>query len=192
MAKCFSCGKESRGGMPTAKINGEERSYCADCYWKVEKEYKGKKNCDECSYFSVESCKKDGRKLECVTVGFTDYYPAAEKCGSFSTDKEVAMTEVRKLEKQGKFKEAAEVYDRWGMTSEARESRQKAPDDNGDVDQMVKDLAKSGQTLTFYCPHCGVPIKVGMKNQTVPQVCTRCRGDLGVLNMGKFIEQHSA
>ena len=122
MAKCYGCGKESRGGMPTARIDGEERSYCADCYWKVEKEYKGKRNCDECSYFAEETCKKRGRKLEVVRVGFADYYPEAERCGDFSNDKEVAVKEIRKLEAQGKFDEAAEAYDRWGMAAEAEAS----------------------------------------------------------------------
>jgi hypothetical protein len=191
MAKCFSCGKESRGGMPTARINGEQRTYCADCYWKVEKEYKGKKSCDECSYFAEETCKKKGKKLECVTIGFTDYYPDAEKCSSLSTDKDVAISEIHKLEKQGKFEEAAAGYDRWGMTSEAQAARQKAPTPSSDIDQTVKDLAKSGQTLTYHCPHCGTALKVGAKNQTPQKFCNNCRGDLSVIDLGKFIEQHA-
>ena len=191
MAKCYGCGKESRGGMPTARINGEERSYCADCYWKVEKEYKGKRNCDECSYFAEETCKKRGRKLEVVRVGFADYYPEAEQCGDFSTDKEVAVKEIRKLEAQGKFDEAAEAYDRWGMAAEAETARHKAPTPASDVEQMAKDLAKSGRTLTYHCPHCGAALKVGAKSPQVLKFCTSCRGDLSVLDLGKFIEQHA-
>jgi hypothetical protein len=176
--------------MPTARIDGEERTYCADCYWKVEKEYKGKKNCDECSYFAEETCNKKGKKLRCVTVGFTDYFVEAEDCGDFSNDKEVAVGEIRKLEAAGKFDEAAEGYDRWGMTAEAEAARKKAPTTTSDLDQMVKDLSKSGQTLTYYCPHCGMPLKVGAKNPQVLKFCTRCRCDLSVFDLGKFIEQH--
>jgi len=191
MAKCYTCGKESRGGMPTAKINGEERTYCADCYWKVEKEYKGKKNCDECSYFTEETCKKKGRKVECAKVGYTEYYPEAEGCASFSTDKEVAMAEIHKLEKQGKFEDAADAYDRWGMTVEAQAARRKAPATKSGIEQKIKELAKSGQTLTYYCPHCGTQLKVGAKNQTVQKFCNNCHGDLSVVDLEKLVEQHS-
>ena len=163
MAKCYVCGKESKGGMPTAKINGEQRTYCADCYWKVEKEYKGKKNCDECSYFSADTCKKNGKKLEAVTVGFTEYFVEAENCGDYSTDKEVALAEIRKLEKQGKFEEAASAYERWGMTEEA-EAAKKRIVSSVDKDALLKSLVKKGQTLTYYCPHCGTQLKVGAKN----------------------------
>ena len=191
MVKCYVCGKESRGGMPTARINGEERTYCADCYWKVEKEYKGKKSCDECSYFAEETCKKKGGKVECVTVGFADYYPDAEGCGDFSTDKEVAVGEIRKLERAGKFDEAADAYARQGMSAEAEEARRKAPTPASDTEQMVKDLAKSGQTLTYHCPHCGTALSVGAKNPQVQKFCNKCRGDLSVVDLGKFIEQHA-
>ena len=114
MAKCYGCGKSSKGGMPTVKIEGEERSYCADCYWKVQKEYKGKKNCEDCSYFSAEKCKKRNKKLEPVTVGYLTYFVQAEDCGNYSTDKDVALAEVRKLEEAGQFGEAASGYDKLG------------------------------------------------------------------------------
>lgn len=177
--------------MPTVKMKGEERSYCADCYWKIEKEYKGKKNCDECSYFSVDTCKKKGKKLEVVTVGYTDYFAEAEKCKDFSTDKDVAVAEIKKLENQGKHKEAAEGYERLGMTTEAEAARGKMPT-HVHGDDLLKDLVKSGKTLTFYCPHCGVAMKIGAKSPQPQKFCVRCRGDLGVLDLGKFIEQHNS
>ena len=190
MVKCYSCGKESRGGMPTAKIKGEERTYCADCYWKIEKEYKSKKNCDECSYFAEETCNKKGKKVEAVTVGFTDYFVEAEKCRDFNTNKDVAVSEIKKLETQGKYKEAAASYDRLGLTAEAQSARGKMPTQSGDAEVMVRDLAKSGRTLTYYCPHCGAPVKIGAKSPQIQTFCIRCRGDLAVVDLSKLIEQH--
>jgi NAD-dependent SIR2 family protein deacetylase len=192
MAKCYGCGKESKGNMPTAKIGGEERSYCADCYWKVEKEYKGKKNCDECSYFGEESCKKKGKKIKPVTVGYNQYFVDAEKCGDFSTDKDVAVAEIKKLEAQGKFEEAAAGYARWGMNEEAEAARKKIPKLSVNAGDLVKNLAKTGQTLTYYCPHCGVQLKIGAKATQIPKFCTTCKGDLTLLDLGKFIEQHAS
>ncbi len=193
MAKCYGCGKESKGGMPTAKIDGDERSYCADCYWKVEKEYKAKRNCEECSYFCEETCKKkNGKKLKATTVGYNMYFDEAEKCGDFSTDKDVAVTEIRKLEAQGKFEEAAAGYDRWSMDDEAEAARRKMPKPRSNVDAKVKDLAKKGETLTYYCPHCGAQLKIGAKATQIPKFCTNCKGDLTLLDLSKFIEEHEA
>jgi len=194
MAKCYSCGKVSSGSMPTVKIGRQERSYCADCYWKIEKEYKGKKNCDECSYFSNEKCKKKGKQLEPVTVGYNTYFVQAEKCGDFSTDKDVALDEIKKLEAKGQFEEAATEYERWGMTEEAEATRKKTPSKtvSADASASVKNLAKRGQTLTYYCPHCGMPLKIGAKAPQIQKFCTRCKGDLGVIDMGKFLKQHAS
>ncbi len=191
MAKCYGCGKESKGNMPTAKIDGDERSYCADCYWKVEKEFKGLRNCEECSYFCEETCKKRGKKLKPVTVGYNLYFVEAEKCGDFSTDKDVALAEIKKLEAQGKFEEAASGYDKWGMDEQAEAARRKMPKPSVDVGARVKDLAKAGQTLTYYCPHCGAALTVGAKATQVQKFCTGCRGDLSIIDLGKFIEQHT-
>lgn len=192
MPKCVVCGKESKGSMPTVKIGGVERSYCADCYWKVEKQYKGQRNCEDCSYFSAEACKKKGKKLDAVTVGYTTYFVQAEKCGDFSSDKEVALAEIKKLETQGKYEEAAAGYDRWGMTAEAQAARGKMPVTSTDTEDTVKNLTKSGRTLTYYCPHCGMPVKVGAKSPQVQKFCPRCKGDLSVVDLGKFVEQHNS
>jgi len=192
MVKCYSCGKESRGGMPTANIGGEERTYCADCYWVIEKEYKGKRNCEECSYFSNEKCEKKGKPLEPVTVGYNTYFVQAEKCGDFSTDKDVAVAEIKKLEAKGQYEEAVTGYEKWGMTEEAEEARKKMPAPSIDANALVKNLVKKGQTLTYYCCHCGTQLKIGAKAPQIQKTCPSCSGDLQVINLAKLVKQHSA
>jgi len=66
------------------------------------------------------------------------------------------------------------------------------PKPRSDTNAQLKNLVKSGQTLTFYCPHCGVPLKVGAKAAQIQKFCTACRGDLSVVDLSKFIEQHSS
>jgi hypothetical protein len=178
--------------MPTAKIDGEERSYCADCYWKVEKQYKAKQSCEDCSYFAVDKCKKRGEKLEPVTVGYNTYFVQAEGCGDFSNDKDVVVAEIKKLEAQGKYEEAAAGYDRWGMREEANAAMSKARRPTVETVASVKTLMKTGQTVTYYCPHCGAQLKVGAKAPQVQKFCTRCKGDLSVIDLNKLIEQHAA
>jgi len=188
-SKCRSCGKTSRGDMPKATINGQEHSYCADCLWKLDKEYKGKKNCEECSHFSKEKCKKTGKKLLSATVGFSTYFPEAETCHSFSTDKQVILEEIRKLELAGKYEEVVAEYERLGMQNEAEKAKKKIVPI--DIKAQIKTLAAKGQTINYYCCHCGESLKIGVKATEIQTVCPKCKGDLEIINLGKLIRQHS-
>jgi len=189
-SKCYSCGKVS-SGMPTAKIKGEERTYCADCYWKIDKEYKQKKTCDECAYFDDEKCKKMKIQLPPVVVGFNTYFVQAENCNHFSTDKQTILDEAKKLEGKGQFEEAARQYEKIEMPDKAQEARKKIIASPIDVSTSVKNLAKKGQTLTYYCCHCGTPLKIGAKASKIQKVCPNCNGDLEVIDLGKLINQHA-
>ncbi len=53
----------------------------------------------------------------------------------------------------------------------------------------VKNLVKSNQTLTYYCPHCGAQLKIETNSPQIQKFCKRCRGDLGVLDMGKLMRE---
>jgi hypothetical protein len=190
---CYACGKTSKGNMPIAKIDGEERSYCADCYWKLEKQYKGRKTCEECAHFSDEICKKTNETLVPVTIGFNLYYVRAENCGYLSTDKEAFIEEIKKLEAAGCYEEATIEYEKLGMKEEAEAaekkitSRPKRPFDKSD---QVQSLVRKGKTLTYYCCHCGAPVKIGAKSPKVQKTCPNCKGDLEVIDLIKLIKQH--
>jgi|WetSurMetagenome_2_1015567.scaffolds.fasta_scaffold26073_3 hypothetical protein len=188
-SKCYGCGKASRGDMPKAKVNGEERSYCADCLWKLDKEYKQKKNCDECAHFGKEKCKKTGKTLQATTIGFGIYFTEAENCRSYNTDQQVALEEIRQLELAGRFEDVVAEYERLGMVDEASEARKKIVPI--DANALLQTLSKKGQTLTYYCCHCGEPLKIGAKSADPQTVCPKCGGDLEVINLGKLIKQHS-
>ena len=188
-SKCYSCDKMSRGEMPKATVNGEERSYCADCLWKLDKEYKQKKNCDECAHFGKEKCKKTGKALHPTTIGFSTYFTEAENCHSFNSDQQVALEEIRQLELAGRFEDVVAEYERLGMVDEAKEARKKIVPI--DADALVQALSKKGQTLTYYCCHCGEPITIGAKSSEIHEKCPKCDGDLSVINLGKLIKQHS-
>lgn len=190
--KCYTCSKTSRGKMPTATINGQERSYCADCYWKLQKEYQQKKTCEGCAYFAKDRCKKTKAILPAVTIGYETFFTGAEKCGSFSEDKEIVVEEAKKLMTQGKYEEAACEYEKLGMTEQAEKARKKITHTFADVKTSLKTLTESGQTITYHCCHCGMPIKVGAKAPEIQKTCPRCRGDLEIIDMAKLISQHSS
>ena len=224
---CHSCGKNFRGPGPTATIDGEERTYCADCYWTLKKQYEQKKTCDGCSFFSNDICKRTEIKLIPATFGVEDFYVQAEHCKYFSTAKvELSLVEIEKLESEGRYEEAANQYAQFGMIEESDRNRlkcierlelagryedaareyeklgmfEKAGDTRKkdkqitvlhvDVNALVKNLAEKGQTLTYYCCHCGAPLKIGAKSVEVRKTCPHCGYDLEVINLGKFINQH--
>jgi hypothetical protein len=58
-----------------------------------------------------------------------------------------------------------------------------------DIDVLLEQLSKRGQILTYYCCHCGEPLKLGGKNEIL-KTCPKCKFDLTVINTVKLINQH--
>jgi hypothetical protein len=160
-SECYGCKKSFSGKGLVVSINNEERTYCADCLWKLQKEYSQKKSCEDCGHFDDESCEKRGKPLVPVKAGFNTYFVQAETCKDFSTDKKDNAKKKNEL------------------TEEQKEAA-----------ALVKKLTEKGQTLTLYCCHCGAPQKIGAKAPGPQNTCARCKGDLEVINIAKFIKQH--
>ncbi len=162
--ECHGCKKSFSGAGLTVNINGNDQMYCADCYWKLQKEYNQKKTCEDCGHFDEESCEKTGKTLAPAKVGFATYFIEAETCKNYST------------EVKGKSKK---------KEKELTETQKEAV-------ALVKKLSDKGQTLTYFCCHCGAPIKIGAKAPEIQSNCARCKGDLEILDLSKFIKQHQA
>jgi hypothetical protein len=160
--ECCGCKKSFSGSGLTVNTHGNEQMYCADCYWKLQKEYDQKKTCEDCGHFDEESCQKTGKKLSPAKVGFNNYFVEAETCKNFSTEKKESS---KKKEKD--------------LTETQKEAT-----------AQVKTLREKGQTLTYYCCHCGYPIKVGAKSPETQNICPRCKGDLEIIDLAKLIKQH--
>jgi hypothetical protein len=161
-SECYSCKKSFSGSGLIVSINRKEQTYCADCLWKLQKEYAQKKSCENCGYFDEESCEKRGKALVPVKAGFSTYFVEAETCRDFSAEQKTSSK--KKSELSGEQKEAA---------------------------SLVKKLAEKRQNLTYYCCHCGAPLKIGAKSPELQNTCPRCQGDLEIINFVKFIKQHS-
>jgi hypothetical protein len=161
--ECSGCKKSFSGSGLTVSLNGREQMYCADCYWKLQKEYGKKKTCEDCGFFDEEVCEKTGKTLAPAKVGFNAYFVEAETCRSYSTEKKAGS--VNKKDKV--------------LTEEQK-----------DAVALAKTLSEKGKTLTYYCCHCGAPLKIGAKAPEIQNTCPRCTGDLGIINRAKFIKQH--
>jgi hypothetical protein len=160
--ECGGCKKSFSGSGLTVSVHGNEQMYCADCYWKLQKQYEQKKTCEDCGFFNEESCEKTGKTLAPAKVGYATYFVEAENCRNYSTDKKGAS---KKKEKE--------------LTETQKETA-----------SLVKKLSDKKQTLTYYCCHCGAPIKIGAKSPEIQNTCLRCKGDLEIIDLSKFIKQH--
>ena len=160
--ECCGCKKSFSGSGLIVNINSNEQMYCANCFWKVRAEYDKKKTCEDCGYFEKESCEKTGKNLTPAKVGFNEYFVEAETCKDFSTEKKGSPKKKDKEVTQTQKEAAA----------------------------LAKNLSEKGQTLTYYCCHCGAPLKIGGKTSEIQKTCPRCRGDLEIINLAKLIKQH--
>jgi transcription initiation factor IIE alpha subunit len=98
-----------------------------------------------------------------VKAGFNTYFVQAETCKDYSTEKKANPDKKKNKELTQTQKEAV---------------------------ALVKNLSQKGQTLTYYCCHCGAPLKIGARAPEIQKTCPRCKGDLEIIDLSKFIKQH--
>jgi hypothetical protein len=161
--ECAGCKKSFSGSGLVVALNGQQLTYCADCLWKLRKEYDKKKTCENCGYFDEESCKKTRTALVPVKIGYNTYFVEAETCKDFTTEKKANPNKKKEKELTPTQKEAI---------------------------ALVKNLSEKGQNLTYYCCHCGAQLKIGARAPEIQKTCPRCKGDLEIINLAKFIKQH--
>jgi hypothetical protein len=163
--ECSGCKKSFSGAGLTVNLTGNEQMYCADCYWKLQKEYGKKKSCENCGYFEAENCEKNGKKMKPAKVGFNEYFVEAETCRNYTAEKKTGSDKKKNKE----------------LTEEQKEAQ-----------ALAKNLADKKETLTYFCPHCGAPLKIGAKAPEIQKTCPKCNGDLEIVNLARFIKQHQS
>ena len=92
----------------------------------------------------------------------------------------------------GRFEDAARELEKLGLTEQAQEAKEKAknrPAPTNDLNELIEQLTQRGQALTYYCCHCGEPLKVGAKHEA-QKTCPNCKYDLEVIDLAKLINQH--
>jgi hypothetical protein len=161
---CSKCGENCKGLPFDVVIDGKKEAYCTDCYLQIKEEYAKKLSCEDCAYFEAESCEFEG-KLSVVNIAGVDYFVQRERCVNFKDGSDPANAELK---------------------NEATRKRIDNEVAQKDVQTLVKELAKKNVTLTYYCCHCGVPLKIGVKNG-LEKTCPSCKNDLTVIDMAKLI-----
>jgi len=184
---CQVCGETFRGIPLFTVKDGKQVEACPTCYRKLDEAYR-KNSCLACVFFNVSACELLNTELE-------EPYVKSASCGYFNTStdpKTVTKARIKKLEMSGRFENAAKEYEKLGMTQKAQETREKAknlPPPSNDVNELVKQLDERGQTLTYYCCHCGEQLKIGAKHESLKN-CPKCTCDLTVIDLAKLINQH--
>jgi hypothetical protein len=192
--QCDSCGKKFRGSGLSLTLEGNNKTFCADCYTEIREEYDKKRQCGDCKHFRDDSCEVTGSKLIPASIGYKNYFVKAEGCAHY-TDEETGREQegIENLEKAGRYEEAARECEKLGMLEKAGQLKRKAKEItilHIDVDSLVKQLADRGQTLTYHCCHCGAPLKIGAKSAEVLKTCPKCGYSLEVIDLAKLINQH--
>ena len=194
---CYNCGKRCSGKMPMVMFNEEMRFYCADCLWKLQKEFKNKRDCKECAFFDDEKCKRNNEPFLHVIGVSVDYYPLAEKCKYFTTsEEEMERVQLSNWIRAGRFEDAAMLYEKKGMYDEAGAIRAKARQVsvsnkivNVDLNALIRQLAEGGIVAVYKCPHCGGKLKVG-KTTTADslKICDHCGSEIETMDIADFLK----
>ncbi len=160
---CQVCGQQYRGIPLNSVKDGKQVEVCPTCYKTLDAEYR-KNSCLACVFFHVGTCGLYGTELD-------EPYVQNAKCEFFTTSTDPAVVE--------KVKEKVA----------ARKKAKSAPSKPLTLDQLVAELTQRGQTLTYFCCHCGTPLKVGAK-QEIQTTCPSCKYDLSAIDLVKLINQH--
>ena len=161
---CPVCQQQYRGIALTTVKDCKEVEVCPSCYKTLDAEYR-KTSCMACVFFQTGTCGLYGTELD-------EPYVQSARCEYFTTNTDPQVIEA--------VKQKAEV------------SRKKLKQNSSKpltIDELIAELAQRGQTLTYFCPHCGAALKVGAK-QEIQLSCPNCKLDLSALNMQKLISQH--
>ncbi len=184
---CQVCGT-TFGGIPlNTVLNSKKVEACPACYKKLDAEYR-KTSCLACVFFNLDTCELFGTELD-------EPYVNSTTCEFFTTNQDPAAASkarIKKFEMSGRFEDAAREYEKLGMVEKASEARSKSTVKSApitDIGELIKLLGHRGQTLTYYCIHCGEPLKVGI-NHEVLKSCPRCKYDLSAVDLAKVINQH--
>jgi hypothetical protein len=184
---CQVCGASFRGIPLVTVKDGAQVEACPACYKTLDEEYK-KNSCHACVFFHIGSCELFDTELD-------EPYVNSATCEFFTTNPDpetVSKAKIKKYELTGRFEEAAQEYEKINLPQKAAEARKKAknaPPPPTDLESLIKMLGQRGQTLTYFCVHCGAPLKVGAKNEPAKS-CPKCKYDLGAIDVAKLISQH--
>lgn len=166
MAKltCPVCGQQYRGVPLNTVKDGKAVEACPNCYKTLDAEYR-KNSCIACVFFHLGTCELYGTELD-------EPYLQNAKCDSFTTSKDPSVIERAKERAEAERKDRKEKF------------KEPLP-----LDEAIAELNKKGQTLTYFCCHCGTALKVGGKEE-LKKTCPKCSNDLSVIDLAKLICQH--
>ncbi|MDR0493707.1 MAG: hypothetical protein LBH74_08755 [Nitrososphaerota archaeon] len=166
MAKpiCQVCGQTYRGIALITVKDGKEVEVCPVCYKALDAAYR-KNSCLACVFFHVGTCELFGTELD-------EPYVQSARCEYFTINPDSAVV--------ADVKARAEV---------ARSAFKEKSVQLLTMDDLISELGHRGQMLTYFCCHCGKPLKVGVK-QEIQKTCPSCKYDLSAIDLVKLIRQH--
>ena len=184
---CPICGQTYRGIPLNTVKDGQPIEACPTCYKTLDAAYR-KNSCIACVFFHSGTCELFGTELE-------EPYIQNLKCGFFTTSTDeatISKAKIKKYEMAGRFEDAAKEYEKIGMKDKADETLRKAKETPKKVltlKEALDQLNQRGQILTYYCCHCGAPLKLDPMRDVLKS-CPKCKYDLSAIDTAKLISQH--
>ena len=160
---CPICNSSYRG-IPLSTIkDGQQVEVCPTCYKTLDAEYR-KNSCIACVFFHIGSCELFGTELE-------EPYLQSARCEFYTTSTDPATVAAVK------------------QKADAARKKSKENTRPLTLQELIDELDKRGQILTYFCCHCGAPLKVSAK-QEIQKNCPNCKYDLSAIDVAKLISQH--
>jgi len=106
------------------------------------------------------------------------------------------LKQAENLEKAGRRKEAAKIYDQYGMYDKARRLRDtekqvivRKTNISVDLNALLQQAKDGGIVVVYRCPNCGGKLKVG-KDASVEslKVCEHCGSDIEAIELADFLK----
>lgn len=160
---CQVCGGSYRGIALSTVKDGKQVEVCPACYKTLDAEYR-KNSCLACVFFHIGNCELYGTELD-------EPYVQSAKCEYFTTSTDPSVVAA--------VKEKADA------------ARKKTKENARPLtfEELIEEMASRGQILTYFCCHCGGPLKVSGK-QEIQNTCPHCKRDLSAIDVAKLISQH--
>jgi hypothetical protein len=160
---CQACGETYRGIALNAIKEGKQLEVCPSCYKTLDAAYRSN-SCLACVFFHIGDCELYNTELE-------EPYLQNTKCDFFTTSKDPAII--------ADLKQRAEA-----VRNSTKEKT--APTT---LEELISEMGRRGQVLTYFCCHCGTPLKISIKTE-IQKNCPQCKNDLSAIDLKKLISQH--
>lgn len=144
---------------------------------------------------------KDKNFRECIEKRESFATQTEDRVNKWKSDlsknfkKHVDLMQAANLERAGRRREAARIYEFHGDLDKARilrdrasEIRVKSMGVSVDLNKLLQQVRDGGIVAVYRCPHCGGKLKVGKETKAESlRICEHCRSEIEAMDLADFL-----